>query len=111
MQHGDPEKKDGACACRRNLSSGYIEIMYSLYICCTNVPKKSKCLIRIYHNHTLQTNPWHLEEEPHNANSHMKSERQFKVTSSLFSIKMIAKLERTPSIAQKNTDQTLKPHK
>ena len=23
-------------------------------------------MIRIYHNHKLQTNPWHREEEPHN---------------------------------------------
>ena len=41
MQHGDPEKKDGACAFRRrNLISRYIEIVYSLSICCTIVPKK-----------------------------------------------------------------------
>ena len=23
-------------------------------------------MIREYHNHKLQTNPWHCEEEPHN---------------------------------------------
>ena len=23
-------------------------------------------MIRKYHNHKLQTNPWHIEEEPHN---------------------------------------------
>ena len=23
-------------------------------------------MIRKYHNHKLQTNPWHREEEPHN---------------------------------------------
>ena len=27
--------------------------------------RNSKCVIRKYHNHKLQTNPWHREEEPH----------------------------------------------
>ena len=49
-------------------------------------------MIRIYHNHKPQTNPWHREEEPHK--HHKTPARQTKqTTSSLFSIKMIAKLE------------------
>ena len=27
-------------------------------------------MIRKYQNHTLQTNPWHREEEPQNTNSY-----------------------------------------
>ena len=52
-----------------------------------------------YHNHTLQTNPKHCEEEPQNTNSHNTSGRQRKATSSLFLIRMIAKLERTLNTA------------
>ena len=33
-------------------------------------------MIRKYHNHKLQTNPWHCEEEPHN--NHEITERQQK---------------------------------
>ena len=33
-------------------------------------------MIRNYHNHKLQTNPRHREEEPHNTNSHRPSGRQ-----------------------------------
>ena len=50
-------------------------------------------MIRKYHNHKLQTNPWHREEELHN--NHETPGRQSKATSSLFPIKMIAKLEWT----------------
>ena len=46
-------------------------------------------MIRKYHNHKLQTNPWHREEEPHN--NHETPTRQTK-QSSLFPIKMIANL-------------------
>ena len=45
-----------------------------------------------YHNHKLQTTPWHLEEEP--LNHHETPGRQIK-QSSLFPIKMIAILEGT----------------
>ena len=30
-------------------------------------------MIRKYHNHTVQTNPQHNEEEPQNTNSHKKT--------------------------------------
>ena len=33
-------------------------------------------MIREYHNHKLQTNPWHREEEPHN--NHEMAGRQTK---------------------------------
>ena len=62
-------------------------------------------MIRKYHNHTLQTNPWHLEEEPQNIYSNKTSGRhKSKAISSLFPLKMIAKLERTQSNAQQNKD-------
>ena len=46
----------------------------------------------------LQTNLWQREEEPQNTNSHKALGRQSEATSSLFLIKMIAKLERTQNI-------------
>ena len=33
-------------------------------------------MTRKYHNHTLQTNPQHREEEPQNNNNHKTPERQ-----------------------------------
>ena len=51
-------------------------------------------MIRKYHNQKLQTNPWYREIEPHT--NHEAPGRQTKqATSSLFPIKMIAKLEGT----------------
>ena len=38
-------------------------------------------MIRKYHNHKLQTTPWHREEEPHN--NHETSGRQTKQTNQL----------------------------
>ena len=64
-------------------------------------------MIRKYHNHKLQTNPWHREEEPHS--NHETPGRQSKATSSLFPIDMIAKLEWTQSIAQQNIEQLQNP--
>ena len=49
----------------------------SLYVI-SPVPEKQVCMIRKYHNHTLQTNPRHHEEEPQSTNSHMISGRQLK---------------------------------
>ena len=59
-------------------------------------------MVRKKHNHKLQTNPWHREEEPHN--NHKTSERQTKQRNqlSLFPIRRIAKLEWTQSNAQQN---------
>ena len=54
-------------------------------------------MIRKYHNHKLQTNPCHHEEEPHN--NHETPGRQSKATSYLFPIKVIAKLEWTKTNA------------
>ena len=34
------------------------------------------------YNHTLQTNPWHCEEEPQNTNSHKQSVKQPSLSSS-----------------------------
>ena len=67
-------------------------------------------MIRKYHNNTLQTNPRHHEEEPQNNNNHKTPGRQTsKATSSLFPIKMIAKLESTHSNAQQTKEQTQSP--
>ena len=38
-------------------------------------------MIRKYHNHKLQTNPWHREEEPHK--NHETPERQTKQSNQL----------------------------
>ena len=35
-----------------------------------NDTSKNVSMIRKYHNYTLQTNPWHREEEPQNTNGH-----------------------------------------
>ena len=51
-------------------------------------------MIRKYHNHKPQNNPWHREEEPHNHHGHHEDNFS-KATGSLFPIKMIAKLEWT----------------
>ena len=50
--------------------------------------KKQVCMIRKYHNHILQINPWYREprEEPFNTNSYKKSGRQSKVTTSKYGI-------------------------
>ena len=45
--------------------------------------QKQVRMIRKYHNHTLQTNPQHREEEPPINNSHKTLGRQIKVTISL----------------------------
>ena len=37
------------------------------------VSRKEVSMIRKYHNHTLQTNPQHREEEPQNFKSHKTS--------------------------------------
>ena len=69
--------------------------------------KKQVGMIRKYHNHALQTIP------RHHGTSHRtititrhQEDNQSKATSSLFPIKMIAKLEMTQSNAQQNMEQT-----
>ena len=64
-------------------------------------------MIRKYHKHKLQTNPWYREEDPHNIDD--TPGRQSKATSSLFPIKMIAKLEWTQSNAQQNIERLQNP--
>ena len=51
-------------------------------------------MIKLYRIHTLQNNPRHRDEEPHNVNSHKSPDNESKATSCLFLVKMIAKLER-----------------
>ena len=66
-------------------------------------------MARKYHNHTMQTNPLHSEEETHITNSPMTLKAIFKQPSlSLFPSEMIAKLEMTLSTAQQNKDQKQK---
>ena len=43
---------------------------------CINVPGKMQVsMIRKYHNHTLQTNPRHREEEPYDNGNHKTTRR------------------------------------
>ena len=67
-------------------------------------------MIRKYNNHKLQTNPLHREEDAHN-NHETSEDKQKKATSSLFPIKMIAKLEWTQSDAQQNIENLQNPTK
>ena len=46
--------------------------------------KISEYMTRKFHNLTLQTNPWHLEEEPRNTNSHKTSGRHLKQPAGLY---------------------------
>ena len=64
-------------------------------------------MARIYHNHTLQTDTLHREEETQSTYSHMTFKAVFKHLS-LFPNEMIAKLEITLSTAQENKDQIQK---
>ena len=65
-------------------------------------------MIRKYHNHKLQTTPWHREEEPFN--HHEASGRQIKQSNHIFlPIKMIAILEWTKSNVQQNKEQPQTP--
>ena len=66
-------------------------------------------MVRKYHNNKLQTNPWLREEEPHN--NHETPGRQTKQSNqlSLFSIKIIAKLEWTYSNVHQNIEQLQTP--
>ena len=63
-------------------------------------------MIRKYHNHKQQTNPWHRKKEPHNND---QEDKQSKAISSLFPIDIIEKLELTQSNAQQNTEQFQNP--
>ena len=64
---------------------------------CNLYPKKQRCMIGKYHNHTLQTNPRHREEEPqdtgHWLSQYIRKTVKVNATNALFPIKMIAKLE------------------
>ena len=53
-------------------------------------------MVRKYHNHKLQTNPWTVKKSHwrFTRTRHLK-DNQGKATSSLFLVKMIAELERT----------------
>ena len=52
-------------------------------------------MIRKNLNHKLQTNPWYREEEPQSNHERHQEGKQSKATSSLFPIKITAKLEQT----------------
>ena len=64
-------------------------------------------MIRKYHNHSLQTNQWHHEENTQNTNSHKTPGRQVK-QQALIPIKMIVKIEghRVPKTKHR-TPQTM----
>ena len=69
-------------------------------------------MIRKYHNHTLQTNPRHLEEEPQYTYSNKTCVRQQKQSNqfSLFLFKMIAKLKKGTKQCAPKQRQTQNPH-
>ena len=69
--------------------------------------QKNKILsmIRKYHNHKLQTNPW----KSHTTIIRHQEHKQSKATSSLLPIEMIAKLKWTQSNAQQNIEQLQNP--
>ena len=53
--------------------------LWALTIC--KLQPKIVSMIRKYHNHKLQTKPWHREEEPHN--NHVTPGRQTKLSDQL----------------------------
>ena len=65
-------------------------------------------IIRKYHNHKLQTNPWQGEKS-HTTITRRQEDELSKTTSSLLPIKMIAKLEWTYSKVQQNIEQLQTP--
>ena len=66
-------------------------------------------MIRKYHNHILQTNPRHREEDAQNIYSNKTSDNNGKAISFLFLFKIIAKLEWTQSYAEQNKDKHRTP--
>ena len=70
--------------------------------------KKLVSMIRKYHNHKLQTNPHHFEEEVQN-NSNLK-DKQCKATNSLFPTKMIAKAGKGTKQCTTNIGTNTEPH-
>ena len=70
-------------------------------------------MIRKHHNHTLQTNPRHREEELQDTRKTNKVKppaRSLFPSSLSLPIKMIAKLERAQSNVQQNMEQNTEPH-
>ena len=66
-------------------------------------------MIRKFHNRTLQTNPWHREEEPQNNYNHEIQGRQRKYSNRLSLLHQDDfKQERTQSNAQQNTEQAVR---
>ena len=65
-------------------------------------------MIRKYHNHKTQTNPWH-PWKIHTTITRHQEDKLSKATSSLFPIKMIAKLEWTKTNVQQNIDHLQTP--
>ena len=66
-------------------------------------------MIGKYHNHKLQTNPWHREEEPHNNDETPGRQTKQSNQLSLFPIKMIAKLEWAQNNVQEKIEQLQTP--
>ena len=72
-----------------------------------NKTKYQVSMIRKYHNHKLQTNPWHHGEEPQN--NHNTPGSQKIRQPALFSAKMISKLEWSQSNVHQNIEQLQNP--
>ena len=70
-------------------------------------------MVKKYHNHTLQTDPRHREEETKNTYSHMTSGsiKAKQPALSLFNVKMIAKLEKDTKKCITKQRPAQNPHK
>ena len=66
-------------------------------------------MIKQYHNHKLQTNPWRRREEEQHNNHEAHEDKLTKATSSSLPNKIIAKPELTQSNAQQNTERLQNP--
>ena len=64
-----------------------------------------------YHNHTLQTNPRHHEEEPQNTNSHKTPGRQLKKGNMLFFLSDCKTSKYTQNVITKQGSNTHKKKK
>ena len=66
-------------------------------------------MIRKYHNHTLQTNQRHREEEQRAITRHQEDKRS-KAISSLFPIKMISKTRKDTKQCTTKLETNTEPH-
>ena len=90
----DSRSISGCSMRRRRIMTVYTTIVPFI---CQSVPKSRRPNVKC-HNRTLQTNPWHNEEEIQNTNSHTKQEdnchNESKAAKSLFLSEIFTKIEK-----------------